>query len=296
MAVWNLFLASILLPLVTIALLAIRGPRPLGGWVSTFVLSLGVTGFSVLAAPWGWFGIPLRFAIALLFITAAIVSLRRAVPAEIAPESPLRMMLKIVIGLFFGSVGVGVLSAHAVPGRAVDVGFPLRGGTYLVAHGGSTSAANLHAQHPAQRYAVDIEKLNGAGMRARGLYPVELTRYAIYGATVVSPCDGIVVTALDGLPDNAPPLRDEKNTAGNHAIIRCSAVDVWLAHLQRGSVGVRAGTPITRGAIVGRVGSSGNATEPHLHVHGQRDGIAVPLRFDGRWLVRNAIVRAAGSQ
>ena len=39
------------------------------------------------------------------------------------------------------------------------------------------------------------------------------------------------------------------------------------------------------------VGNSGLTTEPHLHVHAERDNVAAPITFDGRWLVRNAIVR-----
>jgi hypothetical protein len=47
-------------------------------------------------------------------------------------------------------------------------------------------------------------------------------------------------------------------------------------------------------------GNSGNTSEPHLHVHAQRqvikDGntewVGVPIRFGSRWLVRNSLVRA----
>jgi murein DD-endopeptidase MepM/ murein hydrolase activator NlpD len=87
-------------------------------------------------------------------------------------------------------------------------------------------------------------------------------------------------------------MRDEKNVAGNHVVVRCGDADVWLAHLRRGTVAVRSGASVTRGALLGRAGNSGNTTEPHLHVHAERGGRAVPVRFDGRWLVRNATVSA----
>src|SRR5689334_4135864 len=43
----------------------------------------------------------------------------------------------------------------------------------------------------------------------------------------------------------------------------------------------------------------GSTSEPHLHIHAKRggdshsifDGTGVPLRFEGRWLVRNSLVR-----
>ena len=50
------------------------------------------------------------------------------------------------------------------------------------------------------------------------------------------------------------------------------------------------------GAVIGLVGNSGNSHEPHLHVHAQRPAAAgeepfsgdpLPMRFDGRYLVRN---------
>ncbi|HYC59406.1 MAG TPA: M23 family metallopeptidase [Thermoanaerobaculia bacterium] len=292
MVVFNLFFFTILLQLITMAVLARHPRKPFGAWFTTLIMTSGVTGFSVLAAPWGWFGVPLRFVIALLFVVALLVSLRRGAPEGAAAQSsPIRALVKVVVGVFFGGVAIGVLRAHSVPPGAIDLAFPLTRGAYLVGQGGSHSAANYHAQHPVQRYAVDVAKLNRAGMRARGLYPNDARAYAIFGDAVVSPCDGVVVAAADAFPDAARISLDEKNPAGNHVIVRCGDVNVTLAHLQRGSVAVRAGTTIARSTPIGRAGNSGNSTEPHLHVHGERNGAGVPLRFDGQWLVRNTIVR-----
>ena len=291
MAFFPLFLSSVLLPLITIALLWRRPRRPAAGWLATLILATGVCGFSVLAAPWGFFGMPLRFIIALLFATALIKSWRRP-PAEQEPEeSPIRHIMKVLVGLFFGGVAVGVLASHSVPPGAIDLQFPLEDGTFLIAHGGTETATNMHAHDKVQRYGLDIVQLTTAGTRASGLYPSDLTRYAIWGATVISPCDGTVLKAVDGLPDNPPGTRDEKQIAGNHVVLRCGDANVTLAHLQRGSVAVRPNTRVATGTILGRAGNSGNTTEPHLHIHADRNGTGVPARFEGRWLVRNAIVR-----
>ena len=51
------------------------------------------------------------------------------------------------------------------------------------------------------------------------------------------------------------------------------------------------GANVATGQVVGRVGSSGEATEPHLHVHAERNGAAVPARFGGEWWVRNEVAR-----
>lgn len=291
MAIWTLLFSTILLPLFAIALLWRCPPKPRPRWIATLLMSLGLTAFSFFAAPWGWFGIPARWFLALLFVTALVLSLRRPPREELREESPLRMIVKIIIGIMFGSVALGVVRANSIPTGAIDVGFPLRGGSFLVQHGGSDSAANLHAAHPAQRFGLDIVKLNRAGTRASGIYPRELHRYAIFGTQVVSPCDGTVLSMRDGMPDLAPGTRDEKNKEGNHVVLRCFDANVTLAHLQRGSIVVRNGAKVVKGAPIGRVGNSGNTTEPHLHIHADRNGAGVPLLFGGEWLVRNEIVR-----
>jgi hypothetical protein len=299
MVVWNIFFTTILLPLVGIALLWRRPRRPGAGWVATLILAGGMVGFGLLVAPWGWFGVPLRILLALLFALAIVMSLRRpiidagtAVDGEVRPQTTaMRMMVMILIGFFFGSVATGVLRAHHVPPGAIDLGFPLTRGTYIVGQGGSEPAANNHMGDPAELYAVDLMKLNAAGMRARGIYPNDANAYAVFGDAVVSPCDGVAVEVMDGLPDAARISLDEKNPAGNHVVLRCGDFDVTLAHLRRGSVAVRLGGRVTRGAPLARVGNSGTSTEPHLHVHASRYGAGVPLRFEGRWLVRNALIR-----
>jgi hypothetical protein len=293
MVIWNIFFSTILLPLVATALLWRRARRPVALWVATLLLAAGVNGFSLLVAPWGWFGVPLRVVLALLFVAAIVMSVLRApaIEDDAKPTSPFRILAMALIGVFFGSVAVGVLRAHRVPPGAIDVGFPLTRGAYIVGQGGSEPASNYHAQNRAQRYAVDLLKLNDAGMRARGLYPDDANAYAIFGDAIVSPCDGVVIEAVDGFPDAARISLDTKNPAGNHVTLRCGDANVTLAHFRRGSLAVRPAATITRGALLGRVGNSGNSTEPHLHVHAERDGAGVPLRFDGRWLVRNTIIR-----
>jgi hypothetical protein len=294
MGFFPLFLSSLFLPLVSIVLLWIRTRRPWAGWIATLILAAGVTGFSVLAAPWGYFGVPLRFIVALLFLTALVTSIVRKPEDDDRQESPVRHLMKALVGLFFGGVAVGVLASYRVPEGAIDLQFPLKDGTFLVTHGGSESAANAHAFEKGERYGVDLVQLNAFGSRASGLYPRELTRYRIWGAPVLSPCDGTVARITDGLPDNAPGARDLQHKNGNEVVLRCGDADVFLAHLQRGSVSVQPNARVIAGAVVGRAGNSGDAPEPHLHIHAERNGVAVPARLGGRWLVRNAIVRRFG--
>ena len=291
MPTFQLFVFTILLPLISIAMLWRRPRRPFAGWLATLFLSTGITAFSVLTAPWGWFGLPVRYALVVLFVAALAASLRRPIPTEIKEESPLRAVVKVLLAFFFGGVAFGVLRGHQVPPGAIDLAFPLRGGSFLIGHGGSTAAANMHYAHPQQRYALDIMKLNSYFTRASGLYPRDLRRYAIYDAEVSSPCDGAVVSVVDALPDQIPGAVDAKNLAVNHVVVRCGDANVTLAHLRRGTVAVRAGAKVAKGQLLGRVGNSGNTTEPHLHVHAERNGVPVPATFNGEWWVRNEVAR-----
>lgn len=172
----NLFLAAILIPLVSIILLWRRPRRPPGGWLATAFLALGTTAFSFFAAPWGYLGLSLRYSIAGLFLAALIVSLRRPIDPERADDTPTRMLVKILIGFFFGNVAFGVLRAHSVPPGALDLAFPLTRGPYVVVHGGTTPAANTWAGRGAQSYGVDVVK-------------------AASGEPVVAPCDGTLIAA-----------------------------------------------------------------------------------------------------
>jgi murein DD-endopeptidase MepM/ murein hydrolase activator NlpD len=110
-----------------------------------------------------------------------------------------------------------------------------------------------------------------------------------------------VVESRNDLADLTPPQADRENLAGNHVVLRCQGtnpqVDVLLAHLQQGSVAVERGSQVRQGDILAKVGNTGNTSEPHLHIHAVRTGSGsvlqgqgVPIRFDGRFLVRNSVV------
>ncbi len=94
------------------------------------------------------------------------------------------------------------------------------------------------------------------------------------------------------------PLVDEGYPAGNHVLLRCDRIDILLGHFRQGSVRVMTGDSVTVGQQIGEVGNSVETGEPHLHIHAQLpgspeqpfSGAPVPIRFQGRFLVRNDIV------
>ncbi|MGH9584742.1 MAG: M23 family metallopeptidase [Bryobacteraceae bacterium] len=184
----------------------------------------------------------------------------------------------------------------------IDLRFPLRGGFYYVAQGGSALLLNRHHASRSQRFALDIVALNFAGARANGIYPERLSAYRIFARPVHSPCPGTVTGVVDGLADVPAGHMDRQNPAGNHIVIRNADSEIYigLAHLMKDSILVRPGDRVQAGQLLARVGNSGHSSEPHLHVHVKRggdphsmlDGDAVPARFGGRWLIRNSLVRA----
>lgn len=109
-------------------------------------------------------------------------------------------------------------------------------------------------------------------------------RFVGFGRPVLAPRDGDVVVAHDGEPDHearrglgalpylwtqvARARQGPAALAGNHVGIALpdGQAVVFLVHLRQGSVGVRVGERVRRGDMVGRCGSSGNSTQPHVHL------------------------------
>lgn len=264
-------------------------------WLIVAVETAALVWLVLLLGRWDIGGIWTRAALAGVALIAAVVSgIRHAGrPWRVSGDAP-----------FWRSCGPMLASLVLIGGAVIYVTawgmarqdprpflFPLKDGSFIVAHGGGVGILNHHSHHPAQRHALDITAVDAAGFRASGLLPGDPARYAIFGKIVVSPCNGTVAAAVDGLPDLPPPTADRGNPAGNHVVLACDGLLVELAHLRKDSVVVQAGQQVSAGAPIGQVGNSGNSTEPHLHVHAvdARSGAAVQMSFDGAVPVRNAL-------
>jgi peptidase M23-like protein len=282
----------VFLPVALLMRLWDAGSQGRLNWLAALTVAGTYAAFLYLAGAWSWFGGVVRHFVPAALLVTLWTSYLRGNP-DATPESfpSLAFLLNLGMGAVFAVFTLLAWRARNAPDSGLDLRFPLRGGTFHVAQGGASQIMNHHFAHPSQRYALDIVKLYRSGWRALGLYPAQPDRYAIWGAEVVSPCEAVVKEIVDGLPDQAPPRRDSGNPAGNHVVLECEGVTVLLAHLQQGSICVRRGDPVQPGQMLGRIGNSGNTTEPHLHVHAERNGKGIPLRFDGRFLVRNDVVR-----
>lgn len=136
-----------------------------------------------------------------------------------------------------------------------------------VGWGGDDLATNYHAAYPDQRWAYDLLVEPGFVGSA------QLDDYGCWGIPVVAPAAGEVVIAQDGHPDEVPGQLSNNFMAptGNHVVIKLPT-DTYLvvAHLQRESVAVAVGDQLAEGQLIGRCGNSGNTSEPHIHLHHQR--------------------------
>lgn len=161
--------------------------------------------------------------------------------------------------------------------------------------GGNTQDINYHVVAPDQRWAYDIVAIDDKGQTARG-DGKRLEDYYIYDRPVLAPADGAVVLASDDDPDMPiGELGGGTDPGGNQVVLRVADNEyLYLCHLKAGSVRVKKGDVVVAGQEIGRVGNSGNTSEPHLHIHLQDEldfGEGLPLYFygyrsDGKYVER----------
>jgi len=107
-------------------------------------------------------------------------------------------------------------------------------------------------------------------------------RYA-WDAMIHAPFDAEVVAVRDGIGEpawihpvrevfrmvrNAVTFRESKlpMVLGNHVILQhADGIFAGFAHLRPGSVAVAVSQSVRTGDVLGRVGHTGNSTNPHLH-------------------------------
>lgn len=249
------------------------------------------------AGNWSWLSYYLRYLLLLMLVAAIFISWRKS--RSLPFRAKYHFSQKFTIGvhalllIIFGAYNMLVLSSYTTDEQAIELEFPLHNGTYYVGQGGDHVQMNYHHAYEPQKYALDILKLHPLGYRATGLTPKDLEKYEIYADELFSPCNGTVLEAVNDLPDLLPPATNPDQPAGNHVALRCEGVDavIYLAHMQHGSLTVKAGDAVQVNQLMGRVGNSGNTSEPHLHIHAEKDGQGIPIKFDGSFLVRNSLVR-----
>lgn len=185
---------------------------------------------------------------------------------------------------------ITVAPTQVIDRAPVVIGAPLRGKGFLAGDGCCDTIRHVRALLPlngrftlAQRFAIDWEQADEEGRLVKGDRKL-VTSYNIFGRDVHAVADGTVVSSRNDLKEQVPgalptnlPI-DEVD--GNFVVLDIGGgAYVNYAHMQPGSVRVKAGDVVKRGAIIGKVGNTGNSQEPHLHLH-VMDG-PNPLMSDG---------------
>lgn len=140
-----------------------------------------------------------------------------------------------------------------------------------------------------QTYAIDItaEPEEGPARPAPvWFWPVarRSEAYPAFGAPLHAAADATVVHAEDGQRDHLSRsslagvlylwliegagrlLGGPRRIVGNHIVLDLGeGTYAMYAHVQQGSLGVRAGDKVTAGQVMARCGNSGNSSEPHVH-------------------------------
>lgn len=124
-----------------------------------------------------------------------------------------------------------------------------------------------------------------AGTYAEGHHDYPATDiFAPEGTTVVAVTSGIV-DEVGQIDTWDPAIDDPANRAGLYVtIIGEDGVRYHASHLASVESGIEAGVEVRAGQVIGTVGATGNARQPHLHF-----GISRPT-FPGDWEVRRGEV------
>lgn len=159
-----------------------------------------------------------------------------------------------------------------------------------------------------------ISNNNWSRLKSDDADPALLTSYLAYGKPFFAMAPGVVISCWRNAPENTPPdwLTEVKAKliplGGNHLWIKQDdGVFVLYAHAKPGTIpesicphngtflsestlvgsnpsvrkdaAVTNGAYITPGQFLGRIGNSGQSSEPHLHVHMEKNNKAVVMPF-----------------
>jgi hypothetical protein len=216
------------------------------------------------------------------FVAPVSVDVDLALPAGMAPESlnhriAYRLAPDAPMASLLGSMtveGPTVTVAHAPP---LIIKPPLKGKGWFAVNG--CCGPNVHrdtriaidGSHIAtsETFAIDWTRVEN-GRMFEGDGAANEQHYA-FGADLLAVAEGTVVSARDGMPEEAPfkpvvSVKAPEDYGGNHVILEIAPqVFAVYAHMQTGSVAVKVGDRVRAGDVLGRLGNSGNTTAPHLH-------------------------------
>src|SRR6185437_6942998 len=266
--------ATILSALLTLIRLYFKKYRNNARFVFHFMGSLLCGTFIFVMGGWADISFYLKLVFAALFLAVFIFTVRKR--SRLGNSGKTGRIGKWYY-VFFKLIFTGIMAflvlmyfqGRTFPGKAVNLQFPFRTGAYFVLQGGANRVVNpAHRNYSITRYgySMDISKLYPFGNRAKGIMPLDVKDYAIFGDTVLSPCDGTIIGVEDTVHTNMPGNYNIRYVHGNHVIIQAKGYRVFLAHFIKNSIFVKVGDRVKTGKPIGLAGNSGFSAEPHLHI------------------------------
>jgi hypothetical protein len=232
----------------------------------------------------------------------AVERVSHSITYEVAPDAPVRSLI--------GSFAVDGPELNVDPRPATVIAPPLRGDGWL-ANNGCCAAESVHRAvrvpiggtriGKQETFAIDWARLrDGEAFSGDGARPED---WYGFGAEVLAVADGTVVAIQEGYPEEIPlqpvtRVTRPEDYGGNAISLEIApGVYAYYAHLEPGSVTVKAGDRVTTGQVLGLLGNTGNSSGPHLHFGLIDDpdpliGESLPMAFD-RWTLQGTFDMAA---
>jgi hypothetical protein len=221
-----------------------------------------------------------------ILLVAFMLGLVAFVPLSLVPLRQVRVGSNLLVAAGTIFLAVQLISVYRPPVDAVTVGTPLAG-EWWVGHGGHAELVNYHYTRSTQRDALDIMQVVDGSIHRPG--STDLTSYYIYDQPVLAPADGTVTYLVDGHPDLPIGSIDSQHPTGNQLVIDIGGGHYLLmGHLRQGSIALNVGEQVIEGQQIARVGKSGYASHPHIHIQAQTlpTGIADIATVDGPQLLK----------
>jgi murein DD-endopeptidase MepM/ murein hydrolase activator NlpD len=176
-------------------------------------------------------------------------------------------------------------SEKSVPGRVLSLKITNRGRThegfyFEMPDGTRPGYYNREGEALGRaflRYPVEFSRISSRFSRAR-YHPLLKRRRPHYGVDFAAPAGTPVRAVADGT------VRKASWDRGNGRVVKIRHGGIYTtdyAHLSRIAPRIKRGVTVTKGQVIGYVGSSGLATGPHLHFVMHRHGRYIdPLKAD----------------
>lgn len=157
--------------------------------------------------------------------------------------------------------------------NSTKLSLPFNGEWYVLS--GGINNINQENFSFSQRAAVTFVMRKGDNTYKTNGY--DNTDYYAYGQAILAPCDATVVRVIDNINDNEPGSINTMFAGGNTVVLKTDKNEyIVLGHLKDGSIKVKEGDKVKKGATLAECGNSGDSKEPSLYFNVQNTDGTIP--------------------